>query len=98
MNVSLDTTRDLISLFSQPTKTLSIMSDLRTNTDQIGRYLNDRALLAEVTDTTRFRLWVAVLPAGDAQFYADRLGSGLHGARVHDTVDQAIDHLCEVAL
>lgn len=93
MNMTMDQTQELAHLFANPHRFLSIISKSGT-TEQIERYLNDRGTLSQLSD---YPAWIAVVPERDAQFFADRLASGLHGAKVHDTFDEAQSHLIDNA-
>jgi hypothetical protein len=50
-----------------------------------------------LTGRNRFVLKVETEERWSAQYQADRLSSGLMGARVHDSLEEAVDHLEEFA-
>lgn len=87
--------RELDGLYSNPVAYLAIMT--ASEVDAVASYLSPTCLLTQLSDLGRHRLMIAVVPASSAQFYADRLGSGLHCAKVCNSWTAALVHLVEVS-
>ncbi len=94
MILSNDDTKILDRLFSGEHKYLSVASNKGTETTTIEDYCYGWVVVQISED---YPLWVVVVPERDAHYIADRLASGLHGARVHDTYDEAVERLGEMS-
>lgn len=66
----------------------------RDTTETIERYLEDISLVAD-GPLNDYGVFVAIVPRGSAQFFVDRLASGLICATVHETLREAADTAAE---
>jgi hypothetical protein len=97
MIVTSEVASEVDALVSQEHRYLAILAPRQTTIEQIDRYMYGPALVFQVPAAGNGHIgFVAIVTEHYAQATADRLGSGLYGASVRETMEAAQVRLAEL--